>query len=122
MPNTRITRIKSGADADFRLEHEKIYIYDEVAGNLVEVNSLDDVQAEQYVFLGSKTERRIDATETNLSLLIHKLESLTTDDIPQGTTNTYLLNNGISSQAIATDAVNLSTDGSKIFKQFSDTH
>lgn len=118
MPNTRITRIKSGADADFRLEHDKIYVYDEIADTLVEVNSLDDVQAEQYVFLGSKTERRIDAAETNLSLLIHKLETLTTDNIPQGTTNTYLLNNGVSSQDIATAAVNLSTEGSKIFKQF----
>lgn len=118
MPNTRVTRIKSGANADFKLEHDKVYIYDEVAGNLVEINSLDDVQAEQYVFLGAKTERRIDTTESNISLLIHKLENLTTDDIPQGTTNTYLLNNGSSSQPVVTDAVNLVSDGHKIFKQF----
>jgi len=118
MPNTRVTRIKSGANADFKLEHDKIYVYDEVAGNLVEVNSLDDVQAEQYVFLGAKTERRIDTTESNISLLVHKLENLTTDDIPQGTTNTYLLNNGNSSQPFVSDAINLVTDGHKIFKQF----
>ena len=76
------------------------------------------MQANQYVFFGTKSDRRIDAAEKNLSLLIHKLEQLTTDDIPQGSTNTYLLNNGVSSQAVAVDAVNLDASGSKIFKQF----
>ena len=118
MPNTRVTQIKSGNDADFRLEHDTIYVYDEIAGGLVVAASMADVQASQYVFLGTKNERRIDATETNLSILIHKLENLTTDDIPQGINNTYLLSNNNPSQTIATDAVNLDASGSKIFKQF----
>lgn len=118
MPNTRVTHIRSGDDADYRLEHGRIYVYDEVAGELVEVANMSDVQPNQYVFFGTKSDRRMDAAETNLSLLIHKLESLTTDDIPQGINNTYLLNNGVSSQAVATSAVNLDTVGSKIFKQF----
>jgi len=118
MPNTRTTHIKSGATADFKLEYDTIYVYDEVNNKLVTVASLGDVQANQYVFFGTKSDRRIDAAEKNLSLLIHKLEQLTTDDIPQGSTNTYLLNNGVSSQAVATDAVNLDASGSKIFKQF----
>lgn len=118
MPNTRLTHIRSGDDADFRLEYDHIYVYDEVAGELVEVANLSDVQASQYVFFGTKSDRRIDAAEKNLSLLIHKLESLTTDDIPQGSTNTYLLNNGTASQTVATDAVNLDLTGAKIFKQF----
>ena len=118
MPNTRVTHIKSGANADFKLDYDTIYVYDEVNNQLTTVASLGDVQANQYVFFGTKSDRRIDAAEKNLSLLIHKLESLTTDDIPQGSTNTYLLNNGSSSQAVATDAVNLDVSGSKIFKQF----
>ena len=118
MPNTRTTHIKSGATADFKLEYDTIYVYDEVNNQLTTVATLGDVQANQYVFFGTKSDRRIDAAEKNLSLLIHKLEQLTTDDIPQGSTNTYLLNNGTSSQAVATDAVNLDASGSKIFKQF----
>lgn len=118
MPNTRVTHIRSGDEADFKLEHNKTYVYDEVANKLVEVPSLGDVDANQYVFLGTKSDRRIDAAEKNLSLLIHKLESLTTDDIPQGINNTYLLNNGAASQSVALDAVNLDTDGIKLFKQF----
>jgi hypothetical protein len=118
MPNTRVTHIKSGADADFKLEYDTIYVYDEVSNQLTTVADLSSVQANQYVFFGTKSDRRIDAAEKNLSLLIHKLESLTTDDIPQGSNNTYLLNNGSTSQAIATDAVNLDASGSKIFKQF----
>jgi hypothetical protein len=118
MPNTRVTHIRSGDDADFKLEHNAIYVYDEVAGELVEVAQLSDVQPSQYVFFGTKSDRRIDAAEKNLSLLIHKLESLTTDDVPQGVNNTYLLTNGSSSQSVATDAVNLDNTGSKIFKQF----
>lgn len=118
MPNTRVTHIKSGADADFKLDYDTIYVYDEVNNQLTTVATLGDVQANQYVFFGTKSDRRIDAAEKNLSLLIHKLEQLTTDDIPQGSTNTYLLNNGTSSQAVATDAVNLDASGSKIFKQF----
>jgi hypothetical protein len=118
MPNTRVTHIRSGDDADFKLEYDTIYVYDEVAGELTTVDSLADVQPNQYVFFGTKSDRRIDAAEKNLSLLIHKLESLTTDDIPQGVNNTYLLNNGASSQAVATSAVNLDNTGAKIFKQF----
>jgi hypothetical protein len=118
MPNTRVTHIRSGDNADFRLEYDHIYVYDEVAGQLVEVTTLSDVQPSQYVFFGTKSDRRIDAAEKNLSLLIHKLESLTTDDIPQGTVNTYLLNNGAASQAVATAAVNLDAAGAKVFKQF----
>lgn len=118
MPNTRTTHIKSGATADFKLEYDTIYVYDEVNNQLTTVATLGDVQANQYVFFGTKSDRRIDAAEKNLSLLIHKLEQLTTDDIPQGSTNTYLLNNGVSSQAVAVDAVNLDASGSKIFKQF----
>jgi hypothetical protein len=118
MPNTRTTHIKSGATADFKLEYDTIYVYDEINNQLTTVATLGDVQANQYVFFGTKSDRRIDAAEKNLSLLIHKLEQLTTDDIPQGSTNTYLLNNGTSSQAVATDAVNLDASGSKIFKQF----
>lgn len=118
MPNTRVTHIQSGENADFRLEHGKVYVYDEVAGQLIEVDSLDDVEPSQYVFLGTKSDRRIDATEKNLSILIHKFESLTTDDIPQGVNNTYLLRNGSTSQAVATDAVNLDTSGARVFKQF----
>lgn len=117
MPNTRVTHIRSGDNADFRLEHDKVYVYDEVAEELLEIASLAEVQPNQYVFLGTKSDRRIDAAEKNLSLIIHKLESLTTDDIPQGTINTYLLNNGTASQTMALDAVNLDTTGSKIFKQ-----
>jgi hypothetical protein len=119
MPSTRVTHIRSGDTADFKLEHDTIYVYDEVAGQLTTVATLADIGANQYVFFGTKSDRRIDAAEKNLSLLIHKMESLTTDDIPQGSTNTYLLNNSVSSQAIATDAVNLDLVGSKIFKQFS---
>ena len=118
MPNTRVTHIKSGAEADFKLEYDTIYVYDEVNNQLTTVADLSSVQANQYVFFGTKSDRRIDAAEKNLSLLIHKLESLTTDDIPQGSNNTYLLNNGSTSQAVATDAVNLDAGGSKIFKQF----
>ena len=118
MPNTRVTHIKSGADADFKLEYDTIYVYDEVTNQLTTVADLSSVQANQYVFFGTKSDRRIDAAEKNLSLLIHKLESLTTDDIPQGSNNTYLLNNGTTSQAVATDAVNVDASGSKIFKQF----
>ena len=118
MPNTRVTHIKSGADADFKLEYDTIYVYDEVNNQLTTVADLSSVQANQYVFFGTKSDRRIDAAEKNLSLLIHKLESLTTDDIPQGSNNTYLLNNGTTSQAVATDAVNVDSSGSKIFKQF----
>ena len=118
MPNTRTTHIKSGADADFKLDYDTIYVYDEINNQLTTVATLGDVQANQYVFFGTKSDRRIDAAEKNLSLLIHKLEQLTTDDIPQGSTNTYLLNNGVSSQAVAVDAVNLDASGSKIFKQF----
>ena len=118
MPNTRVTHIRSGDEADFKLEYDTIYVYDEVAGELTTVATLADVQPNQYVFFGTKSDRRIDAAEKNLSLLIHKLESLTTDDIPQGVNNTYLLNNGASSQSVATDAVNLDNTGSKIFKQF----
>ena len=118
MPNTRTTHIKSGATADFKLEYDTIYVYDEINNQLTTVATLGDVQANQYVFFGTKSDRRIDAAEKNLSLLIHKLEQLTTDDIPQGSTNTYLLNNGVSSQAVAVDAVNLDVSGSKIFKQF----
>jgi len=118
MPNTRTTHIKSGATADFKLEYDTIYVYDEINNQLTTVATLGDVQANQYVFFGTKSDRRIDAAEKNLSLLIHKLEQLTTDDIPQGSTNTYLLNNGVSSQAVAVDAVNLDASGSKIFKQF----
>lgn len=118
MPNTRTTHIKSGADADFKLDYDTIYVYDEINNQLTTVATLGDVQANQYVFFGTKSDRRIDAAEKNLSLLIHKLEQLTTDDIPQGSTNTYLLNNGVSSQAVAVDAVNLDVSGSKIFKQF----
>ena len=118
MPNTRVTHIRSGDNADFRLEYDHIYVYDEVAGELIEVAEISDVQPNQYVFFGTKSDRRIDAAEKNLSLLIHKLESLTTDDIPQGTNNTYLLSNGSSSQRVATDAVNLDNEGAKIFKQF----
>ena len=119
MPNTRVTHIKSGAEADFKLEYDTIYVYDEVSNQLTTVADLSSVQANQYVFFGTKSDRRIDAAEKNLSLLIHKLESLTTDDIPQGSSNTYLLNNGSTSQAVATDAVNVDAGGSKIFKQFS---
>lgn len=118
MPNTRVTHIKSGADADFKLEYDTIYVYDEVTNQLTTVADLSSVQANQYVFFGTKSDRRIDAAEKNLSLLIHKLESLTTDDIPQGSNNTYFLNNGSTSQAVATDAVNVDASGSKIFKQF----
>ena len=118
MPNTRVTHIQSGDNADFRLEHGKVYVYDEVAEHLVEVESLDDVEPSQYEFLGTKSDRRIDAAEKNLSILIHKLETLTTDDIPQGTSNTYLLNNGSTSQAVVTSAVNLDTTGARVFKQF----
>ena len=118
MPNTRTTHIKSGADADFKLAYDTIYVYDEINNQLTTVATIGDVQANQYVFFGTKSDRRIDAAEKNLSLLIHKLEQLTTDDIPQGSTNTYLLNNGVSSQAVAVDAVNLDASGSKIFKQF----
>jgi len=118
MPNTRVTHIKSGADADFKLEYDTIYVYDEVSNQLTTVADLSSVQANQYVFFGTKSDRRIDAAEKNLSLLIHKLESLTTDDIPQGSNNTYFLNNGSTSQAVATDAVNVDASGSKIFKQF----
>jgi hypothetical protein len=89
MPNTRVTHIKSGADADFKLDYDTIYVYDEVNNELTTVASLGDVQANQYVFFGTKSDRRIDAAEKNLSLLIHKLEQLTTDDIPQGANNTY---------------------------------
>jgi hypothetical protein len=119
MPNTRVTHIRSGDDADFRLEYETIYVYDEVANNLVPVQDLTDVQPNQYVFFGTKSDRRIDAAEKNLSLLIHKLETLTTDDIPQGVNNTYLLTNGSTSQTVVTDSVNLDTAGAKIFKQLS---
>lgn len=118
MPNTRVTHIRSGDDADFKLEYDTIYVYDEVAGELTTVASLADIQPNQYVFFGTKSDRRIDAAEKNLSLLIHKLESLTTDDIPQGINNTYLLNNGSTSQTVATNAVNLDNTGAKIFKQF----
>lgn len=118
MPNTRVTHIRSGDDADFRLEYDHIYVYDEVAGELAVVSDISAVQPNQYVFFGTKSDRRIDAAEKNLSLLIHKLESLTTDDIPQGTQNTYLLSNGNTSQRVATDAVNLDANGAKIFKQF----
>lgn len=118
MPNTRVTHIRSGDNADFRLEHDKVYVYDEVADQLVEVASLDDVEPSQYVFLGTKSDRRIDAAEKNLSILIHKLETLTTDDIPQGISNTYLLNNGSTSQSIVTSAVNLDASGARVFKQF----
>jgi len=118
MPNTRVTHIRSGDTADFRLEYDTIYVYDEVGKQLVTVASLTDVQPNQYVFFGTKSDRRIDAAEANLSLLIHKLESLTTDDIPQGTVNTYLLANGAASQAVATDAVNLDAAGARVLKQF----
>ena len=69
MPNTRVTHIKSGAEADFKLEYDTIYVYDEVNNQLTTVADLSSVQANQYVFFGTKSDRRIDAAEKNLSLL-----------------------------------------------------
>ena len=40
MPNTRVTHIKSGADADFKLEYDTIYVYDEVNNQLTTVADL----------------------------------------------------------------------------------